>query len=288
MHAPAAAPPAQAAARIIRLKHNGEPHRIAPHRLLRGDTMRSFLFAAVGTGFTFFMTVLGAAMVFLFRRQISARVGRLCFGFAGGVMSAAAVFSLLLPAVQQIEAAGGRPWLTASLGFALGAGLMILLDGYIARRQAQEDAAARRRTMLLSAVTLHNIPEGMAVGLAFASAAPGGALAAAGVLALGIGIQNIPEGAAIALPLRQSGLSLRRSFAFGAASGAVEPAFGILAALSVSLFSGVMPALMAFSAGAMMWVVFSQMLPEAGKARDGALAAAVGYALMMALDLALG
>lgn len=252
--------------------------------------MRSFLFAAAGTGFTCFMTALGAAAVFFFRRQISTRAGRLCFGFAGGVMSAAAVFSLLLPAAEQIEAAGRNPWLTATLGFALGAGLMIVLDGYIAHRQAQADAAARRRTMLLSAVTLHNIPEGMAVGLAFASAADvsGAALAAAGALALGIGIQNIPEGAAIALPLRQGGMSPGRSFALGSASGVVEPLFGMLAALSISLFSGVMPALMAFSAGAMMWVVFSEMLPESCVQRDGALAAAIGYLLMMALDLALG
>ena len=143
--------------------------------------------------------------------------------------------------------------------------------------------------MLLGAVTLHNIPEGMAVGLAFAQAADApGALLAAAAVALGIGVQNMPEGAAIALPLRQGGMSLRRSFALGALSGVVEPVFGMLAALAISLVSGVMPGLMAFSAGAMMWGVFSQMLPEAGKARDGALAAAVGYALMMALDLALG
>ena len=144
--------------------------------------------------------------------------------------------------------------------------------------------------MLIGAITLHNIPEGMAVGLIFAAAADmgGTALAAAVAAALGIGIQNIPEGAAIALPLRQGGFSLRRSFAYGALSGAVEPIFGVLAALCISLCSGMMPGLMAFSAGAMMWVVFSEMLPESGVQRDGALAAALGYLLMMALDLALG
>lgn len=252
--------------------------------------MKSFLFAAYGTLFTFAMTALGAATVFFFRKRISARTGRLCFGFAGGVMSAAAVFSLLLPAVEQVNEAGGTAWLTAAGGFALGAGLMIALDALLERHQALADDGARRRTMLLGAVTLHNIPEGMAVGLAFAQAAyaPGAALAAAAAMVLGIGIQNIPEGAAIALPLRQGGMSRMRSFALGAASGAVEPVFGVLSALMIALMRGVMPGLMAFSAGAMMWVVFSEMLPLAGEKRDGALAAAVGYVLMMTLDIALG
>ena len=252
--------------------------------------MRSFLFAMYGTLFTFAMTVLGAAAVFFFRKRISQRVSRMCFGFAGGVMSAAAVFSLLLPAVEQVEEVGGCPWFTAAMGFLLGGGMMAALDIFLEHRQVQEDAVARRRTMLLGAVTLHNIPEGMAVGLAFALAADSGgaALAAAAAVALGIGIQNIPEGAAIALPLRQGGMSLWRSFACGALSGSVEPVFGVLAALSISLCSGVMPGLMAFSAGAMVWVVFSEMLPEACAKRDGAIAAGMGYLVMMALDLALG
>lgn len=251
--------------------------------------MRSFYFAMIGTLFTFAMTALGAAAVFFFRRSISPRAGRLCFGFAGGVMSAAAVFSLLLPAVEQTAMLGGVPWLTAVVGFLAGAGAMLALDLYIARR-CGADPASGRRTMLLAAVTLHNIPEGMAVGLAFAMAAGAGgaALAAAAAMALGIGIQNIPEGAAIALPLRQAGFSRGRSFFLGAASGVVEPMAGMLAALAVSLAQPVMPMLMTFSAGAMMWVVFSEMLPESGIRRDGALAAALGYALMMALDIALG
>ena len=130
----------------------------------------------------------------------------------------------------------------------------------------------------------------MAVGLSFALAAEGGtaALAGAGALALGVGVQNVPEGAAISLPLRQSGMSRRKSFALGAASGVVEPVFGMLAALLVSAVSPAMPWLMCVSAGAMMWVVFGEMLPEAGVRRDGALAAALGYVLMMALDIGLG
>lgn len=245
--------------------------------------------AAGGTLFTFAMTVLGAALVFFFRKRISARAGRLCFGFAGGVMSAAAVFSLLLPAMKQ--AAGDAPWKTVVLGFGAGVLLMVLLDLLAKRYLAQgEDNAGRKRAMLMLAVTLHNIPEGMAVGLAFAAAAKadGAALAAAGAMALGIGIQNIPEGAAIALPLRQGGMSRWRSFLYGAASGVVEPVFGVLAALCAAHVVGVMPVLMAFSAGAMMWVVFSEMLPQGGQQRDGAFMAAAGYLLMMTLDLALG
>lgn len=251
--------------------------------------MRSLYLATTGTLFTFVMTALGAAAVFFFRRSISPRAGRLCFGFAGGVMSAAAVFSLLLPAVEQTAELGGVPWLTAVLGFLAGAGAMLALDVYIARR-CGDDPASGRRTMLLAAVTLHNIPEGMAVGLAFAAAADAGgaALAAAAAMALGIGIQNVPEGTAIALPLYQGGFSRRRSFMLGAASGAVEPMAGILAALAVSLVRPVMPLMMTLCAGAMMWVVFSEMLPESCQRRDGTLAAALGYALMMALDIALG
>ena len=253
--------------------------------------MRSFLWAAGGTLFTMFMTALGAALVFCFKNHISHRANRLCFGFSGGVMSAAAVFSLLLPAAEQTRAAGGFPAAVTALGFSLGAGLMLLMDAWLSRMESiGEDDALRKRTLLISAVTLHNIPEGMAVGLAFALAAEGDAamLAGACALALGIGVQNIPEGAAIALPLRQSGMSRRRSFFFGALSGAVEPAAGLLAALLMALAVQAMPMLMCVSAGAMMWVVFAEMLPQAGIARDGTLAAALGYVLMMALDIGLG
>lgn len=257
---------------------------------MRGDTMRSFLWALGGTLFTFIMTALGAALVFCFKNSISDRTNRLCFGFSGGVMSAAAVFSLLLPAVEQIKEAGGFPVVTTAVGFSLGAGLMLLLDACLSHMQIWEDDARRKRTLLMSAVTLHNIPEGMAVGLSFALAAQGGAAALAGAcaLALGIGVQNIPEGAAIALPLSQSGMSRRRSFAVGALSGAVEPMAGLLTAMMITLAAQAMPMLMCLSAGAMMFVVFAEMLPEAGAARDGTLAAAIGYVLMMALDIGLG
>ena len=252
--------------------------------------MRSIVWAACGTGFTFAMTALGAALVFFFPSRIDERMNRLCLGFAGGVMSAASVFSLILPAMEQVS--GGAAWWVVTGGFAAGAGLMLALDALLCRAEGARlfDGENRRLTMLFSAVTLHNIPEGMAVGLAFAVAAADGlaGLAGACALALGIGIQNFPEGAAISLPLRQSGMSRRRSFAYGTLSGAVEPLFGVAAALTVGLVAPAMPWLMTFAAGAMMWVVLAEMLPHAAARRDGALAAAVGYLVMMALDIALG
>lgn len=253
--------------------------------------MRFLYWAACGTLFTFAMTALGAALVFFLGRSISESLQRLCIGFAGGVMSAAAVFSLLVPGAQRAQASGQIPWLAVSGGFLLGAALVALTDKALERipRMQQAGAEARRQTLLFSAVTLHNIPEGMAVGLACAAASGGGVagFASAGALALGVGIQNFPEGAAISLPLRQGGMSRGRSFFFGAVSGVVEPVFGVLAALAASSTADLMPLLMAFAAGAMMQVVFAQLLPEAASHRDGAAAAVIGYALMMALDVAL-
>ena len=253
--------------------------------------MSSFVFALLGTSFTFFMTALGAAAVFLMGRHAGARAHRLCLGFAGGVMSAAAVFSLILPAKEQLETSGAAAWLVISVGFALGAAAIALLDRalrYFRRIKSQEDGA-RRRMLLVAAVTLHNIPEGMAGGLAFALAGRNTAAAAAAcVLALGIGLQNLPEGAAISMPLRQSGMSRKKSFLLGALSGAVEPVAGMLVVAFAAAAAPVMPFLMAFAAGAMMLVTIAEMLPASASQRDGALAAMIGYLLMMALDLALG
>lgn len=254
--------------------------------------MRSFLYAGIGTMFTLAMTALGAAAVFFFKNRISERMNRISFGFAGGVMSAAAVFSLMIPAIEQTAAQGGKPWLVMTAGVLLGAGLIALMDLLLQRLRAirQAGEAGQRAAMVTIAVTLHNIPEGMAVGLAFALAADAGAaaLAAAAVLALGIGVQNIPEGAAISLPLRQSGMSRRRSFMWGALSGVVEPLAGAAAVLLSGAVQTLLPGMMAFAAGAMLLVTFSEMIPQAGRGRDGVAAAVLGYVLMMALDIALG
>lgn len=246
--------------------------------------MRFFVFC--GILFPFLMTALGAAIVFLFRRGVDARAQRICLGFAAGVMSAASAFSLLVPAAEQMDRSG-EAWIALPVSFLIGAAAICLLDLLIPRGDALKDA--HRKTLMMAAVTLHNIPEGMAVGLAFAAVAqgcPGAALTAAGV-ALGIGLQNLPEGAAIALPLRQGGMSRGRSFLLGALSGAVEPLAAGMMLLLASRLAPVMPALMAFSAGAMMLVVFGELSPESTGRRDGALAAMIGFALMMAMDVGL-
>ena len=243
--------------------------------------MRFLIWAACGTLFTFAMTVLGAALVFFLGKTVSDRMQRLCMGFAGGVMSAASVFSLLIPAAQQSKAAGDAPWLVLTAGFLLGAGLMTLLDRWLGRLAAIRGAGEedRRNAMLFSAVTLHNIPEGMAVALACAAAAEHGAagFASAAALAAGVGIQNLG-----------GGMSRGRSFYIGVLSGAAEPVFGMLAVLLASSVFGLMPLMMAFAAGAMMQVVFACMLPDAAGGRGGTDAAVLGFALMMALDIALG
>ena len=248
------------------------------------------LYAAAGTLFTSLMTALGAAIVFCFGRRVDLRAQRICFGFAAGVMAAASVFSLLLPAIEQASLRSGAAWAVAALGFLLGAGAMMAADAWVARRMAAADEAQRARTLMVAAVTLHNIPEGMAVGLAFLLAAQegGAALAAACALALGVGVQNFPEGAAVSLPLRRGGMSRVRSFWWGVGSGAVEPVFGVLAVCFASLIAPVMPWLMAFSAGAMMLVVVKEMIPEAAGERFGVYAVMAGYALMMAMDVGLG
>lgn len=254
--------------------------------------MQGVLYAACGTAFTFWMTTLGAALVFFFRGHVGEHAQRACFGFAAGVMAAASVFSLLTPAVEWSGGKSLRAALVTTLGFAAGAGMILAADRAMERRERAlaHGESARKRALLMTAVTLHNIPEGMAVGLAYAVAARegGAALASATALALGVGIQNFPEGAAISLPLRRSGMSRMQSFLWGVASGAVEPAFGVLVVLAAALVRPVMPLLMAFAAGAMMWVVVSEMIPDAAQDRRGALCVIVGFGMMMALDVALG
>ena len=252
--------------------------------------MKAIFWAGVGTLFPFAMTVLGAALVFLFRDSRNGKTEQVCMGFAAGVMSAAAVFSMLIPAVEQTRQSGGVPWQMATLGFALGAMMIAGVDAWMRRMKSMQTVEddARRRTLMYTAITLHNIPEGMAVGLAFALAGTEGGLPAAAALALGIGVQNLPEGAAVALPLRQGGMSRKKSFWLGAAPGVVEPIFGMLAALVAASARMWMPGMMAFCAGAMMWVVFAEMIPDAAQGRAGVLGAMGGYALMMALDIALG
>ena len=257
------------------------------------------LWAAVGTGFTFLMTALGAATVLVFRGRTTPSLQRIFLGFAAGVMVAASVFSLLLPAIEETEAAGGIQWLPAAGGFLLGVLFLWGLDNLLPHLHPEAEAPEglpsswRRTTLMVLAVTLHNIPEGMAVGLSFALAAQhsGGGLSAALALAIGIGLQNFPEGAAISLPLRQEGVSTGRSFLYGALSGLVEPIFGILVVLAAGAIEPFMPWLLSFAAGTMMYVVTEELIPEAHlgeHSNAGTLSVMAGFVIMMILDVALG
>ena len=262
--------------------------------------LRSIQWAALGTGFTFLMTTLGAGLVFFFRKQFSAGLQRVFLGFAAGVMIAAAVWSLLIPAIDQAEAAWLLGLVPAAGGFLLGVGFLIAMDSLLphlhigAKQPEGLSAPWKRTTLLFTAVTLHNIPEGMAVGLSFALAAQGGQAAgytAAMALALGIGIQNFPEGAAISLPLRQEGKSVGRAFWMGSLSGVVEPIFGVLTVLIAGSIQPLMPWLLSFAAGAMIYVVVEELIPEAHLGEHshvGTLGVIFGFVVMMILDVALG
>lgn len=232
--------------------------------------MNGLLWAAAGTGFTFSMTTLGAAVVFFMRKEgQSEKVQKAFLGFAAGVMIAASVWSLLIPAINEAEALGRIGWIPAAGGFALGVLFLMGLDKampYFLPEPEREEGVRRglkRSGMLIFAITLHNIPEGMAVGLAFALAAHNDSsvlLASAIALAIGMGIQNFPEGAAIALPLRQSGMSRAKAFGLGTLSGIVEPVFGLLTVLAAGAIQPLLPWLLAFAAGAMLYVVVEELL----------------------------
>lgn len=259
----------------------------------------SLLWAAGATGFTFAMTALGAALVFFFRKEIRPQIQRLFLGFAAGVMIAASVFSLLIPAIEQSEEAGIPGWIPAVGGFALGVAFLMAMDAFLPHlhpgsEEAEGQASSwKRTTLMVAAVTLHNIPEGMAVGLTFALAAQQEPtnLSAAAALALGIGLQNFPEGAAVSLPMRREGTPPGHAFLYGAFSGIVEPIFGILIVLAAPVLQPLMPLLLSFAAGAMLYVVVEELVPEAhlgDHSNTGTLSVMAGFLLMMLLDIALG
>jgi ZIP family zinc transporter len=267
--------------------------------------MNSFNYALAGVGFIFAMTCAGSAMVFFFRGKSGERFEKVFLGFAAGIMIAASVWSLLIPAINMAKESGAPKWLPASVGFVLGALFLLLLDRLIPHihidiagggevREGPQSKSGRT-TLLVFAVTLHNIPEGMAVGLSFALAGqhPGDPvfLGAAIALAIGIGIQNFPEGAAISLPLLSEGARPARAFGLGCASGAVEPVFGIITVLLSTFISPAMPWLLAFAAGAMIYVVVEELIPAAHLGEHsnvGTLSVLSGFLIMMILDVALG
>ena len=250
----------------------------------------------------FMGTVLGAGCVFFLRRQLRRSVQRVLAGFAAGVMVAASVWSLLIPALEQAGAAGMGAWafVPAAGGFWAGVLFLLLLDHLIphlhqnARRPEGPPARLPRITMMLLAVTLHNIPEGMAVGVVYAGFLAGEGqitMTAALALSLGIAIQNFPEGAIISMPLRSEGMGKAKAFAGGVLSGVVEPVGALLTILAAGLVVPALPYLLSFAAGAMLYVVVEELIPEMSQGEHsnvGTLAFALGFTLMMALDVALG
>lgn len=261
---------------------------------------RELLYAALGTGFTCLATILGAAMVFFFKKDMSHTMQKVFLGFAAGVMIAASVWSLLIPAMDMVEEQGRSVLLPVGGGFVLGGLFLMLLDGLLPHLHIGSDQAEglpahwKRTTMIVLAVTLHNIPEGMAVGLSFSVAAQDtsrGALAAAVALAIGMGLQNFPEGAAVSLPMKSQGVSNGKAFLCGAISGVVEPVFGLLTVLVAGSITGIMPWVLAFAAGAMVYVVVEELIPEAQlgeHSHAGTASVMAGFLVMMLLDVLLG
>jgi ZIP family zinc transporter len=257
--------------------------------------------ALIATLFTWGLTALGAALVFFFKK-INQIVLDGMLGFAAGVMIAASFWSLLAPAIEMSEEMGYSSWRPAVIGFLAGGAFLLLVDNVMPhlhlgfeRSEAEGIKTSWQRSVLLvMAITLHNIPEGLAVGVAFGAVAyglPSASLAGAVALAIGIGIQNFPEGAAVSIPLRREGLSRTKSFMYGQASGIVEPFAGVLGAAAVIYARPILPYALAFAAGAMIYVVVEELIPEAQRDRRTDIATIgcmLGFAVMMTLDVALG
>lgn len=254
----------------------------------------------IGLAIPFLGTTLGAAMVFLMKNKINNKIEKLLLGFASGVMIAASIWSLLIPAMEMSEAQGKIAWVPATIGFLLGITFLLVLDSVIPHMHLKSDkpegikSKLKKTTMMVFAVTLHNIPEGMAVGVTFAGALTQNAgitMAGAFALAIGIAIQNFPEGAIISMPLKSEGMSKPKAFLYGTLSGIVEPIGAIITILLTNAVVPMLPYLLAFAAGAMIYVVVEELIPEsqAGQHSNiGTIGVAIGFVVMMILDVALG
>lgn len=248
----------------------------------------------------FIGTTLGSGMVFLLKNNIKQSVEKLLLGFASGVMIAASVWSLLIPAIEMSEQQGKVGWLAPAIGFLLGMVFLLALDSIIPHMHLDKEkpegmkSKLKKTTMLVLAVTLHNIPEGMAVGVTFAGALLGNTgitMTSALALAIGIAIQNFPEGAIISMPLKSERVSKGKAFAYGALSGIVEPIAAIITILLTELVVPILPYLLAFAAGAMIYVVVEELIPESQMEEHsniGTVGVALGFVIMMILDVALG
>ena len=257
--------------------------------------------ALVATLFTWFLTALGAGLVFFFK-TINRKVLDGMLGFAAGVMIAASYWSLLAPAIEMAEGGSLPAWVPATVGFLSGGGFLWIIDkilphlhlGFPLEEAEGIKTSWHRSVLLVLAITLHNIPEGLAIGVAFgalASDLPTASLAGAIALALGIGIQNFPEGTAVSVPLRREGFARLKSFWYGQLSGIVEPIAGVVGALAVILMKPLLPYALAFAAGALIFVVVEELIPESQLEKNTDIAtmgAMVGFAVMMTLDVALG
>ncbi len=258
--------------------------------------------ALIATMFTWAMTAAGAAIV-LFTKTVNQKVMDSMLGFAAGVMIAASFWSLLAPGLEIAETLGHIPWLTAAAGFMGGGLFMRLIDKFLPHLHPGLDISKsegvktswQRSTLLVLAITLHNFPEGLAVGVAFGAVAaglPSATIGAAIALAIGIGIQNFPEGTAVSMPLRREGISRWKCFLFGQASGIVEPIAGVIGALFVLKMQHILPYALCFAAGAMIFVVVEELIPESQKEYKNidlvTIMTMIGFTLMMVLDVALG
>lgn len=256
--------------------------------------------AAIGLLIPLLGTTLGASMVFFLKGEMHSGVQKVLLGFASGVMIAASVWSLLIPAIDMTEAAGGIGWVPAVIGFLTGVGFLLLLDSVTPHLHINSGEPEGRpskfgkSSMLVFAVTLHNIPEGMAVGVVIAGMLSGETaitVSAALALSVGIAIQNFPEGAIISMPLLGTGISKKKAFGYGFLSGLVEPVAGLITILLTAWITPVLPYILAFAAGAMIYVVVEELIPETHEgdhSNIGAIGVAIGFALMMMLDVALG
>ena len=254
----------------------------------------------IGIVIPFLGTTMGSLMVFLMKNKLNKNIEKLLLGFASGVMIAASIWSLIMPAIEMSEEQNIIPWIPAASGFLLGILFLLLLDFIISHinksvlKQEKLDSKLNKNIKLALAVTLHNIPEGMAVGVIFAGILSGNSsitLAGAYTLSIGIAIQNFPEGAIISMPLKSSGHSKIKSFTIGTLSGVVEPIFALLTILLTNFITPMLPYLLAFSAGAMMYVVVEELIPDAHNNDNSnftVLGLSLGFVLMMILDVALG
>ncbi len=261
--------------------------------MIYADVLYGLLLPFVGT-------TLGAAMVFFLREDIKPSLQKLLLGFASGVMIAASVWSLLIPSINMATASGGVAWVPAVTGFLAGMFALLLLDSLVPHLHLDSSKPEGvksnfgRSAMLVLAVTLHNIPEGMAVGVVFAGVMTQStelSMAAAMALSFGIAIQNFPEGAIVSMPLKNSARSRSRAFAYGVASGVVEPVAAIVTIFLIDILQPILPFLLAFAAGAMIYVVVEELIPESQSgvhSNIGTIGVAIGFALMMLLDVALG